>query len=121
MKALSRPIALVAVSAILVVVHAVLVRAMAHGHVAHVLLGSGNGSPPVGAALLAIALVLVRLVTILGVPGLLFAAAADVVAFVLVGPPKRDDQGTVSRGGAGSSPEIADDATGTIIGARGTE
>ena len=30
--------------------HVFLVRAMAHGHVAHVLLGSGNAAPPLGAA-----------------------------------------------------------------------
>lgn len=30
--------------------HAFLVRAMAHGHVAHVLLGAGNAVPPLGAA-----------------------------------------------------------------------
>jgi len=118
---MKRPIVLVLVSAMLVVAHAVLVRAMAHGHVAHVLLGAGNSSPPIGAALLAIALVLVRLVTILGVPGLVFAAAADVVAYVLVGPPKKENQGTVSSGGAGSSPETADEAIGTTIGIRGTE
>ena len=118
---MKRPIVLVLFSVILIVAHAVLVRAMAHGHVAHVLLGSGNASPPIGAALLAIALVLVRLITILGVPGLLFAAVADVLAYVLVGPPKKENQGTVSSGGAGSSPEIAEEATGTSIGTRGVE
>ncbi len=113
---MKRPIVLVLVSLVLVIVHAILVRAMAHGHVAHVLLGSGNAPPPIGAALLAIALVLVRLITLLGVPGLLFAAAADVVAYVLVGPPKR--QGTGSSDGAGSS---VVDGAGTTIGIRGTE
>lgn len=66
--------------------HFVLVRAMAHGHVAHVLLGSGNAAPPVGPALLAVSLVVVRLVAIVIVPGALLAVAASLAAHALRGP-----------------------------------
>ena len=51
---LRRSIVVLASSASIALVHLVLVRAMAEGHVAHVLLGAGNGPPPVGAALLAV-------------------------------------------------------------------
>ena len=68
--------------------HLVLVRAMAHGHVAHVLLGSGNAAPPLGAALLAVTLVVVRLGAVVVAPGALLAAAASLLAHVLVGPPR---------------------------------
>ena len=56
-----RALVTLALSLVTLVLHVVLVRAMAHGHVAHVLLGSGNAAPPLGAAALAISLVLVRL------------------------------------------------------------
>jgi hypothetical protein len=68
--------------------HAVLVRAMAHGHVAHVLLGSGNAPPPIGDAILAIALVVVRVAAVVVAPGALLASAASLVAHALVGPPR---------------------------------
>ncbi len=85
-----RPVILAAVSLVFLVAHHVLVRAMAHGHVAHVLLGAGNAPPEAGAALLAVGLVVVRFVTVVLVPGLLLAAAAELLAYLLVGP-KRDD------------------------------
>jgi len=81
-----RPVVLTASSVVFLAAHHVLVRAMAHGHVAHVLLGAGNGPPPTGAAALAIALVVVRFVAVMLVPGLLLAAGAEIVAYLLVGP-----------------------------------
>ncbi len=81
-----RPVVLAGISAFFLFAHHVLVRAMAHGHVAHVLLGAGNAPPPRGAAALALALVVVRLVTVMLVPGFLLAAAAEIVAYALVGP-----------------------------------
>lgn len=79
----------VAVLALLTVgLHAILVRSMAHGHVAHVLLGSGNAAPPLGAALLAVSLVLVRFGAVVVSPGALLAAGASLLAHVLVGPPR---------------------------------
>ncbi len=89
-RANRRPVVLATISLVLLVAHHVLVRAMAHGHVAHVLLGAGNAPPPTDAAVLAIALVLVRFVSVVLVPGLLLAAAAELLAYLLVGP-KRDD------------------------------
>ena len=71
----------------LILLHVVLVRAMAHGHVAHVLLGSGNAAPPIGAALLAVMLVLVRFAAIVVAPGALLASAASLVAHAVMGPP----------------------------------
>jgi len=110
-----RPIVLVAIAILLVSLHAVLVSVMAHGHLAHVLLSGGRGSS--SAAIIAAAFVVVRFLTIMVVPGLLFAAAADVVAYVLVGP--RRGHSSV---GAGIS--LADGAAvdaGTSSGGRGTE
>ena len=78
-------------SLVLLVVHHVLVRAMAHGHVAHVLLAAGNGPPPAKAAALAIGLVVARLLAVLLVPGFLLAAAAEIVAYLLVGPKHTPD------------------------------
>jgi len=86
-----RPVVLAALSFVLLAVHHVLVRATAHGHVAHALLGAGNAPPPAGATTLAIGLVVVRLVTVLLVPGFLLAAAAELVAYFLVGPKRGDD------------------------------
>ena len=79
-------VALLALATILLDV--VLVRAMAHGHVAHVLLGSGNAAPPIGAALLAVTLVLVRFAAIVVAPGALLASAASLLAHALMGPPR---------------------------------
>jgi hypothetical protein len=59
---------------------------MVNGHVAHVLLGTGNAAPPAGAAALAIALLVVRFISIVVVPGLVLAAVAEIVAYLLVGP-----------------------------------
>jgi uncharacterized membrane protein YgcG len=79
----------VAVLAIAVcIAHVLLVRAMAHGHVAHVLLGSGNAPPPIGAAVLAMALVVVRFGAVVVSPGALLASAASLVAHAVVGPPR---------------------------------
>lgn len=81
-----RPLAFLAISFACLVLHHVLLRAMAHGHVAHVLLGAGNTPPPASAAAVAIALLVVRFLTVIVVPGLLLAAAAEVAAYLLVGP-----------------------------------
>lgn len=78
------------------VLHVVLVRAMAHGHVAHVLLGAGNAAPPIGAALLAVALVLVRFAAIVLAPGALLASTVSLLAHAVMGPP-----GSHRSGGAG--------------------
>jgi len=83
-----RPAAFALLSFAFLGLHFVLVRAVAHGHVAHVLLGSGNAAPPVGAAFLAVALVIVRFVAVVLVPGLLLAAGAELTAYLLVGPPR---------------------------------
>ena len=91
--------------------HVVLVRAMAQGHVAHVLLGSGNAAPPLGAALLAISLVLVRLAAVVLVPGALLAALVSLVA-------QRLGSGITS--GAGRRSEAAGSGAGAIIDGRGT-
>lgn len=85
-RANRRPLVLGIVSAVLLVAYFILVRAMAHGHVAHVLLGAGNGSIPAGAATLAIGLVVVRFVLVILAPGLVLAAVAELAAYVLVGP-----------------------------------
>ena len=86
-----RPVVLTVLSVVLLAAHHVLVRAMAHGHVAHVLLGAGNAPPPAGAAALAMGLVLVRLVAVMLVPGFVLAAAAEIVAYLLVGPKRAAD------------------------------
>jgi hypothetical protein len=82
-----RPVVLIVIAVACLALHHVLLRAMAHGHIAHVLLGAGNAPPPAGAAAVAIALVIARFVVVMLVPGLLLAAAAEVVAYLLVGPP----------------------------------
>lgn len=86
LRANRRPVVLSVLSIAALALHHVLLRAMAEGHAAHVLLGAGNAAPPLGAATLAVGLVVVRLVTVLLTPGLLLAAAAEVVAYLLVGP-----------------------------------
>jgi len=83
-----RAIVVAVLALVTLALHVVLVRAMAHGHVAHVLLGSGNATPPLGAAVLAVSLVLVRFGAVVVAPGALLAAAASLLAHVLVGPPR---------------------------------
>ena len=85
-RELRRPIALVALSLGCLVLHSLLLRAAAHGHVAHVLLGAGNSAPAPGSAAIAISLLVVRFVAYVVVPGMLLAAAAEVIAYLLVGP-----------------------------------
>lgn len=102
-----RSIGIVVVSLAVLVLHEVLLRAMAHGHVAHVLLGAGSSAPPPFAASLAVALVVVRLLAIVVVPGALLAAATGLAAHHL--------EGSYSIGTS-----VADGA-GTSIGVRGTE
>jgi hypothetical protein len=65
-----------------VLLYAVLLRVMAHGHIAHVLLGSGNGAPPIGAALLAVSFVMVRFAAVVIAPGALLASGASLFAHV---------------------------------------
>lgn len=86
LRANRRPVVLTIVSFTCLAIHHVLLRATAHGHVAHVLLGAANAPPPPGAATLSIALVALRFVLVMLVPGLLLAATAEVVAYLLVGP-----------------------------------
>lgn len=99
-----RALETLALSLITLVLHVILVRVMAHGHVAHVLLGSGNSAPPLGAALLALSLVLVRLGAVVLAPGLLLASLASLAAHALVGPPRGGgDHGDVEAEAAGKS------------------
>jgi hypothetical protein len=83
-----RAMVVAALALVTLVLHLVLVRAMAHGHIAHVLLGAGNAAPPLGAAALAVTLVVVRFGAVVVAPGALLAAAVSLVAHVLVGPPR---------------------------------
>lgn len=86
LRELRRPVILATISIVCLVTHYFLLRTMAHHHIAHVLLGAGNAPPPLGAAVLAIALVIVRFISVILVPGLMLAAAAEVIAYLLVGP-----------------------------------
>lgn len=106
-----RSVGVVVASIMVLALHEALLRAMAHGHVAHVLLGSGSSAPPLGAALLAIALVVVRLVAIVVVPGALLVAAVGLVGHRL----RRHGGGSTSTGIS-----VAE-GTGTSMGVRGTE
>jgi hypothetical protein len=89
---LTRPIVLTAVSLACLALQHVLLRAMAYGHVAHVLLAAGHATPPARAAAMAITLVIARSVSYVLVPGLMLAAAAEVVAWILVGPKRPEDE-----------------------------
>lgn len=91
LRANRRPFILGIISAVLLVAYFVLIRLMAHGHVAHVLLGAGNGNIPAGPATLAIALVVVRFLLVILAPGLVLAAVAELAAYVLVGPRREVD------------------------------
>lgn len=117
-----RALVVAAVSALVLLVHLVLVRAMAHGHVAHVLLGAGNATPPLGAAALAVSLVVVRLGALVLAPGLLLASVASLVAHVLTSPgapPRGDGPHSGTSSGAGTS--LADaEGTGISIDGRAT-
>jgi hypothetical protein len=77
---LRRPFVLTAISLVLLGTHHHLHRTMAHGQGAHVLLGASEATPT------AVAFLAVRLVTYVLVPGLMLAAAAEVIAYLLVGP-----------------------------------
>ena len=98
-----RAFIVVGLSLAVIVVHFVLVRLMAHGHVAHVLLGSGNAAPPLGAALLAVTLVLARLGAIVVAPGALLASAASLVAHAVAGPKDGYRDGGGAGDGSGTS------------------
>jgi hypothetical protein len=67
----------------LLAAHELLLALAAHTRVAHALLGAGNGPPPVGPAVLAIALVAARLAAIVLVPGAALAALSSLVAHVV--------------------------------------
>jgi len=108
-----RAVGVIAGSLGVLLLHVVLVRAMAHGHVAHVLLGSGNAAPPLGASLLAISLVLVRLTAVVLVPGALLAAVVSLVA-------QRLGSGITSGAGRRSEAEGSGAGAGAIIDGRGT-
>jgi hypothetical protein len=111
-----RAVIMLGLAGLVLVLHEILVRAMAHGHVAHVLLGSGNAGPPIGAATLAIVLVVTRVCAIVVVPGAILASLASLFAHVAVGPQGADDGGG-SISGAGTS---VVGGTGTSIEGRGT-
>lgn len=107
----------IVLSLITLIVHVLLVRLMAHGHVAHVLLGAGNAAPPVGAALLAISLVLVRLAAVVLVPGLLLASIVSLLAQWL-GTGTSSGAGSSELAGSGAAPVAG---TGASIDGRGTK
>lgn len=88
-RALRRSLGLLSVAIALVAVHPLLVRAMAEGHVAHVLLGSGNATPPLGAATVAVLLLIVRLGALVLAPAMVCAAIARIAAGVLRGERER--------------------------------
>ena len=120
-----RAIIVLALAIATMLIHALLVRLMAHGHVAHVLLGSGNAAPPVGAALLALALVVVRFAAIVVGPGAVLASVTSLVAHALVGPKGSgggygDDAagGTGTNSGTGIHSE--DEGSGVGVGTVGT-
>jgi hypothetical protein len=79
-RELLRPIVLTAISLVVLVAQHVLLRTLAQGQGPHVLLGAGE------ATTLVVALFVVRLVSYLLVPGLMLAAAAEVIAYLLIGP-----------------------------------
>jgi hypothetical protein len=81
-----RSLVVLAVAGALLAAHEVLLSLAARAHVAHALLGAGNAAPPVGPAALALALVVVRLLAIVVVPGAALAALSSLVAHVAVGP-----------------------------------
>ena len=98
----------------IVVLHALLVRFMAHGHVAHSLLAAG---PTLGDAILAAALVVVRFAAVVLVPGALAMAAVLAAAHYLVG-----GVGSRSTGTSSGGPALAEaEGTGTSMGVTGTE
>ncbi len=119
---LRRSIGVLVVSVLVALVHLILVQAMAEGHVAHVLLGAGNGAPPLGAALLALALVVARLAVVVVVPGAALAALASILAHVAVGPLQGDGDGDGDGNGtiSGAGISVAD-GIGASIEGRGTK
>ncbi len=111
-----RALVVLAGSLVTLLGHLVLVRLMAHGHVAHVLLGSGNGAPPISAALLAVTLVLLRFAAVVLVPGAILAALASLLA-------ELQSPGTGITSGTGTSSGVAGSGAGTgaSIEGRGTK
>jgi hypothetical protein len=108
-------------SLVIVLLDFVLVRFMAHGHVAHALLAGG---PTLSAAyspsswLLAAALVIVRFVAVVIVPGFLATAATLASAHYFVGA----GAGSRSTGTSSGGDALAEaEGTGTSIGVRGVE
>ena len=91
-RANRRPVFLAVLSAVLLVSYLVLVRVMAHGKIAHVLLGGGASS---GDTAIAVMLVVVRFVTVVLVPGLVLASFAELAAYVLVGPRRETEEDDV--------------------------
>lgn len=102
---------IVVATLVLLALDAVLVRLMAHGHVAHSLLAGG---PSLGAAALAAALVVVRFVAVVIAPGALAMAAVLATADYFVG-----SKSTGISSGAEALAEA--EGTGTSIDGRGTE
>ena len=98
-----RTVIVAALSLAAMALHPVLLRAMAHGHVAHVLLGAGNSAPPLPAAALAVSLVLARTLAILLAPGALLACAVSLAAGALARR-RAGEEEEAKRGGAGVSP-----------------
>ena len=113
-----RAIVVAALALGVVLLHLVLVRAMAHGHVAHVLLGAGNAVPPIGAACLAIGLVMARFAAIVIAPGALMASGVSLLAHAVVGP--KADGGYRGGGGGGGGGSGTRSGTGMRSGDEGS-
>lgn len=94
LRANRRPVVLATIAIVFLVCHHVLLRKLAHDNGVNALLAAGNATELGWTACLAIALAIVRLVTFLVVPGLLLAAAAELVAYLLVGPKRVDSPET---------------------------
>jgi len=78
-----RSIILLVLAALTLVAHEIILSLASDAHVAHRLLA---GPPPIDAAILALALLVVRLVAIVLVPGAVLASVASLFAHVAVGP-----------------------------------
>lgn len=116
---LRRSIRLAIVSIVVLALHLLAVRLAAENEIASVLLGAGNAMPPIGAALGAVVLVVLRFGAIVVAPGVLLASFAGVVAHFLVGPRRQgDEEGSGTISGAGISVAVG---AGTNIGVRGTK
>lgn len=92
LRANRRPVAFALASLGCLLVHHVVVRIMAHDRVAHDLLSSAQITPSPHAAALVVTLAIGRFVSVMLVPGLLLAAAAELLAYLVVGPVREEEE-----------------------------